>query len=317
MIFNKIYHDYLHVKIDIEPVKYDKSISTLINNNDYLDEKIYTQIIETMKDISFYNYTFENTSVELYIYSSKQDKTWNRLLVFYTNYLIYLFQYINPHTRNLKLILINYKGLKLMPISGDLTAYHVNSGVTMGNTVIVYRYEEMLKVLTHELIHYFNIDQKYISPELEEKLTRLFNINCKSITINESFVDAFACYINTAMYSILSDTDFKTNLLKEINFIVKQAAKVLNYINYPNLVCEKTHVTSYYVIKALIYLHMDKYMAYLEKHNYIFKNSKEYIEIIDFNDLNFILKQKSNSKTMRMSSLDIKNIKKFLSAFRT
>jgi hypothetical protein len=192
--------------------------------------------------------------------------------------------------------------------------------------VIVYRNEEIVKVLTHELIHAFGLDAKFISPEEEAFVNEYFGITCKSATINESFTDALACYINTVMYTYLSNrvhatfaTNFAKNFELERRHIVAQARKVLVHNGYykkdgvlmnDNMVCEKTHVTSYYVLKAVVYTDISDFVAMLNQ-NRLCIDLKTYTDILKTNlplfvkNLNISKNQKQKKSSLRMSSLDV------------
>ena len=179
----------------------------------------------------------------------------------------------------LSIVLIGYEGKRVLPASkAPITAFHVNGGVTWWNDmmldarVLVYRREEIIKVLTHELIHAFNLDEKHIERKHEEWFNSHFGIRCKSITLNESFTDALAVLINTVVYSRVSNTDVHANLRREIRHMVKTAATVLNHLGYqkignklkiPGQVCENTHVTSYYVLKAAVFSDVGNFMELL------------------------------------------------------
>lgn len=293
-------------------------VSSIISSSSYLDKQIYDEIIETVHNVHSVSYSFVNTGVSMFLCYSKRDPAWERLMFHYANFLIYLLQEIHPLKRDLKIVLIDYRGKKRLPTNGQgFTPYHVNSGVTIsyGNsgTVIVYRREEMIKVLTHEMIHFFGIDAKVPDQGVEAFLSEHFGVKCQPINVNESFVDSLACYINTVMYTFFSKpkdfrSAFKRNLLREIRFVVSQGSKALKHTGYPGEVCEKTHVTSYYVIKSLVYLNIKRFMEYLVKHRFVLKDMKAYAYIADLNDVDLVLKVPSVGTTMRMSSLDIERL---------
>lgn len=316
----KTYEEYSQIEKKTNDYNIENlGISDIISeSNNYLNHAIYQDILSSIKTRWVYEYEFANAHIKIYICGEHKDD----FLIYYTNFVMYLFNKIKPMKRDLRLILINYEGKKQLPdVKEELTSYHVNSGVTISRDghgeVIVYRKEEMIKVLTHELIHFCDLDEKYSDETLSASLSKKFKIICMPVNINESFVDSLACYINTIMYTVLSKPlnfkkAFKKNLMKEIRFIVDQASKVLNHVGYPNKqVCERTNVTAYYVLKALVYMDMTKYINYLSKYNYQFINQKEYLNIINYNDIEILMIKKNRSKSMRMSCLDIKNIKSF------
>ena len=223
----------------------------------------------------------------------------------------------------LDVTLIYFKRRKNLT-SRPLKPLHINSGVTSSYsteaTVVVYRKEEMVKVLTHEMIHAFGLDAKNISEDQEAFVNKYFNITCKSVTINESFTDSLACYINTVMYTfyerydnIKFDKKLEKNFAKEKMHMLKQAEKVLVYNGYyksgniiksDKPVCEYTHVTSYYVIKALIYNNLEPFVKMLNDTNMII-DVPRYIDIVKGNMQAFIDVIKLDKSSIKEKNLNM------------
>jgi hypothetical protein len=301
-----------------------------MESSTYIDDKILREIVEKFKTGNMHAFYYAGVRTELTIVGSN-TKT-EKFLLFYTCFLIYLFKHkAGRDIQQLSVKLVCYGGKKTLPGSKyPLTPFHVNGGITMSGgisaDVIVYRNEEIVKVLTHELIHAFGLDAKFISPEEEAFVNEYFGITCKSATINESFTDALACYINTVMYTYLSNrvhatfaTNFAKNFELERRHIVAQARKVLVHNGYykkdgvlmnDNMVCEKTHVTSYYVLKAVVYTDISDFVAMLNQ-NRLCIDLKTYTDILKTNlplfvkNLNISKNQKQKKSSLRMSSLDV------------
>ena len=84
----------------------------------------------------------------------------------------------------------------------------VNSGLTFldvhkNGDIILYRKEELLKVLIHELIHSNLIDEKIIFSGSINEFSKLFCVNY-NILLNEAFTESFATIINNAAYKATS-----------------------------------------------------------------------------------------------------------------
>lgn len=317
-------------KLDIQ------KFNSLLREDDYLDKSIVDNI-KTMKH-------GERRSVKISLNDGNMiDLTWEfwdhkinnpKLLNFiyeYTCFIIYYLCKISPASRSLVIYLYNYDGQKMIPIEDSvLKGINVNSGVTYYSpsmsTVMVYRKEEMIKVLTHELIHALGIDDKNVSHYKISKINEKFCVE-RDININETFTDAFACLINITMFSILEDskdlkrlkTRFNINFKNEISFIKAQSYKVLLLNKYrllsTDIQCtiknhEKTNGIAYYVLKAIIF---ERFINYILKYNYILKDSDEFIKIIDIgmNNVNWASFGKTeyfklaDKRTLRMSSIDI------------
>jgi hypothetical protein len=249
----------------------------------------------------------------------------------YIYFLVYYFSKINSSVRDVNIYLYNYDGKKNIPDDNILRSINVNSGLTLfsglKSEVLVYRKEEMIKVLTHELIHAFGIDNKYIA---EDKVIGLTSKFCtkNSININETFTDAFACLLNVVMFTILEskcinfNKKYKKNLKLEVDFIKAQSHKVLLLNNYNlstrNITCnndnfEETNGIAYYVLKAVI---LDSFPEYIIKQNYMLKDEYDFIKLVDMGlkKVNWLTFGKSeyiklnNKRSLRMSSIDIINL---------
>jgi hypothetical protein len=144
------------------------------------------------------------------------------------------------------------------------TADTINSGLTTGDTILLFREEELLKVLLHECIHYYRvvncfndtIDSRY-------KITSL-----AKHAYFETIIETLADIINCIMISTNKD-ELKENMAKEINFIFTQAGKILHYAGYmkwndyfsdtpnkdaqPNKIVETTNMHAYYILRTLLF----------------------------------------------------------------
>jgi hypothetical protein len=312
---------YLHPQI-LDDIKSQEALSTG-NRYDFHFEGI---------DITF----IYASGTSLNPSPSKQE----RFLLFYTCFLIYLFKTkLGKHLNKLMVQLICYKGKKTLPNPNEkLSSYHINSGVTISQIpivgsavteaeILVYRKEEMIKVLTHEMIHAFGLDAKNIPEEKEQYINEHFKLNCKSANINESFTDSLACLINTVIYTHLQrpkdfNKQYAINIKKESQHILNQAIKVLVHnkyfiqksqqpqLSHPSHVCESTHVTSYYVLKAVVYSNLSEFIQLLSI-NHMNIDINAYIEFIQNTVPKFekILEfRRQISKNLNMTILDILHI---------
>jgi hypothetical protein len=325
-----------HNKHNIIP--WDKSILS----SSYLHINVLNDIKTHMKVSFKYLYTFDNTYINLTILYDKYNDQRTKYLIFMLNYFVYLLNRLNPvsgsGTRRINLTLINSKLRKIKPKNNNiLTSENINTGLTLSTNdlegeIIVYREEEMTKVLIHELIHFYNLDADYISSNAEHDLNMFFRLINSSIKVNESYTDTLACMINIALYSILEEKGsyikFRSNLVNETRFIIDQAYNVLDYNGYiiDNHVLkrkclssdivkchnsESTHVISYYVLKASNFNNLNKFLEYINKYNYKLLNTTEYINLLKKNISKLIKKLNKNGKTidsLRMTSLDIENL---------
>jgi hypothetical protein len=327
------YDDF--VKLQINKLKDVESVPINIEGDSYINSKMADSIKESIKVGNKYTFDFvgiENISITVANVNHELEK----FLIFYSCFLIYLFSKIKKLER-LDITLIASDFEKALPKDGKspLSPFEVNGGVTWSSatsaSVLVYRREEIVKVLTHELIHAFNIDEKYISQSDEAFINDYFKLICKSAILNEGYTDSLACLLNVIVYTHLETRGttssvfkraFSKNLAIEKAHIIEQAEKVMKYNNYyikkgdlcnDASVCEMTHVTSYYIVKAIIYTKIGRFIKLIESNNMcisvpsyldlIKKNMKQFIKMIN-------LKKNFKTKNLRMSSIDILNLLK-------
>lgn len=248
----------------------------------------------------------------------------------YACLLCYIMQRIYKKNRVINVVLVDYLGEKILPstLGETLTSKHVNSGLTtfykLENRadVLVYRREEMTKVLIHELLHAHDIDSKFISASSESIISKVFCV--ETLNVNEALTDAFSCVLHTILYSFCSKSDSESlfrNVENEINFIKYQAYKIIKYTNYnelcPKIIKEETNIMSYYVVKAIILSNFEEYLEFILKHKLKFRNEKIIIEFVEYKLKTFDYsllnswKQYENKeflRSLRMCSYDLTNL---------
>lgn len=315
------------VKLKLSELSTEK-VNIQFEQGSYFHKDIAEYINNKFKTGIKHTFEFQNIHIELTI-SGCHD---NRFLIFYTCFLMYMLNKVKKGSQRFDITLIGYPGKKELPKDKKfLTPYEINGGVTWHgwddtSHIIVYRKEEMIKVLTHELVHAFNLDAKDIPIEKERFINDYFKLTCKSATINEAFTDCVACLINTIIYTHLErplnfERDFLKNIKREAKHMMKQAKKVLVFNGYrkdngilqnDNSQCEYTHITSYYVIKAIIYMDIKNFIRFLSK-NRMCINVDEFIELIKLNLPRLVRaynydKKLINSKNLKMTLFRVKTI---------
>lgn len=163
-------------------------------------------------------------------------------------------KYKNSQTERLEQINIYlfpiYKKNKSLPNTNTfkpLSVQHVNSGycILQGNhrNVYVFRQEEYMKVLIHELIHAFDLDSRFYNltyPEIRSTL---------KINVNEAYTELLALIVYSKLFNI--------DIYQQLQFSIFQTAKILNYYGlnsltdlYDQTFYQKSHILSYYVLKT-------------------------------------------------------------------
>ena len=213
---------------------------------------------------------------------------------------------------------------------------NINSGSTNLQEIYIFREEEILKVIIHELIHYSKYDlqnSKYLNDLMLKKIKYLDNK--AYLNINESYTESIAIILYIFYLTIRKNNKFDINFFKnsldiELKWSLLQLSKILCYsYNFTNLneiynnnnIYQVTDIFSYYIIKTALLYDYDCYFNFLNKHtnNLNFIESKDnYISYYNFiikalnnknfnNIVNNIIKKFLNSniliKSMRMSYL--------------
>jgi hypothetical protein len=209
----------------------------------------------------------------------------------------------------------------------------VNSALTYvtlnkNGNIVLFRKEEILKVLIHELIHSNLIDLKIILSNKSKLLNNFFCVDY-NILLNEAFTETLATLIN--IFYIHINCKFKKNDLNKIFF---------NELKYSNYVCskilkfykiekfsdvikknkinikfpQKTNVFAYYILKNILLHNHLEFGNILELYTTNYKIDNEIcidkiihliinkIDILDKNIINIT----DNNKSLRLCLYELK-----------
>ena len=157
--------------------------------------------------------------------------------------------------------------IKEFPSPGQLvTPENVNSAFTYtsGDTVFVYRKEELPKVVLHETLHHVCcIDSQLIwTQEQLERMFTIFNINRQTILRpNEAIVETWAELLHMAFIATHYGLNFSMIYEKELQWSLIQAKRILAKQGKNGATWrEHTHAFSYYVIKSLFLFSPDAFL---------------------------------------------------------
>lgn len=264
-------------------------MSSLIDNN-YVGIKNLREYISS-NTVGYVRTTIQMVGREVVIYYvlfNKED--FNLNFEYYTHliisYIIFCSTFNNKCSKKLTIYLY------LTPFKKELNendtvigANNVNTGVTYScinnNEICVYRKEEFLKVLFHELIHSMGLDSKKInSQEFVRKMNETFRV---STTNNyfEAYTEFLAVHYYLMFISFyLGETknqslQYLRKLLKnEIYFSMFQMNKVLNHngLSYDDLVKnvntnlykESSNVFAYYILKTIMLYNGNKVFLFFK-----------------------------------------------------
>jgi hypothetical protein len=167
---------------------------------------------------------------------------------------------------------INKITKKIKPLDID----NVNSGLTYysnskNGTIILWRTEEIKKVIIHELFHSLKVDYGLIIHEkvFDAYMKDVFKLD-QFIGINESYVETLACIFNT-IFVVIEHQYAKSKILYYLNieifYCTRKMAQILNYYHFSSLhelmttkvkyFKQNSNIFSYYILKTLILYNFD------------------------------------------------------------
>jgi len=162
-----------------------------------------------------------------------------------------------------------------------LSRTNINSGASWGgNWIQLFRSEEILKVLIHELAHYLVIDVQRYSNNIDSYCSHLkMGSESKEILVNEAYAELLAIYLHTIYVSYFKtgfnkfDPELFWDLyLQEEKFTIYQINKIfanysiesIEYFSKPNKFVQHTNVISYFIIKYLFFINTKYFLLIYE-----------------------------------------------------
>lgn len=274
---------------------------TKSHNNEPLFESKF--VIQEVKDyihkevnyVKKYKFNVNNRQIEVLFYLEKNNDMNDELIKVIT-ILFFLSTYaINGCSKHLNIHIIPSKITKELPTETIeiLDTQHVNSAVTTSCTtngsIIIYRKEEYIKILIHELFHVLGLDfSSYFKEDYIQLLREKLNIQSDYL-IYEAYNEFWATIINTLFYSVIhiKKSSMLENYNKYINiektFSLFQMIKILSFMhltyddlwsnNEKNKILrkmlykEQTNVLAYYIIKTILLMHDVKVFEWCLIHN--------------------------------------------------
>ena len=150
------------------------------------------------------------------------------------------------------------------------TSNYINTALTdPKKDIVIFREEEILKVLLHECMHYFKlIDCNTNNPY---SVDHDFAIRSNQHDLTETFIETLADVFNAIIISPMDSGAFKDNLALEMEFIFKQAGKILQYTGYTNWdeyfkpdnrkddikIWQTTNMHNYYIMRTLAFFNLE------------------------------------------------------------
>lgn len=221
---------------------------------------------------------YDGTSTCIDIYTAKPNAFTQKLVQMINFYITALNKIKRKDKVNIIIFLTNLRKRFPSSFNDEITEDNVNSGVTFFDKkhdhILIYRREEIFKVLLHELIHLYRLDFHSYDSKYDERVlaTRKFCLHQTNIPHNmanplamyEGFTDTIACIGNIIAYVLFQNnkTSLSQNALKqkiqeliqkEKRHYMEQASRILAFYRHRECVPENTHIFSYFFIKAYLF----------------------------------------------------------------
>jgi len=212
-----------------------------------------------------------------------------------------------------------------------LSSQNINSGLSTNDYIMIWRREELYKVLFHELMHYLHIDL-HDNDELSNIIEYSIGKFNYPILINEAITEIQAQFFNTIYTLTYNDIDktpeqlislFKVFYNIEHIFSWYQFAKIMNFLSineFDIMLIRKnfnqtTNVYSYFILKSIFNLYFFDIISELSYTKRLFNKQnddstivykiKNIIDNLPIVFLNKIIKinllNKLNSQSLRMT----------------
>jgi len=267
------------------------------NNFIYLDVQQHAETSDLIKlDI------IEKDNYNVVLFIPEGDKIYSNKdnIIFKICHILQFFKILKKELTIPKVIIFAGKQRKIFNKSDKiLCSDNVNSGATSKsiNKIMIWRYEEIYKVLIHELVHYYSLDisdhfitNKY--DNLTEYIIKKYNIKYFDIP-NEAITEIKTLLINSLFVSYYTNYNISEILKYEMLFTLLQVSKILLYFSI-NKTCEiglenkkinqLTAAFSYFYIKGSLIFYLDKIIENTDNYYEIIMeslNNKIYLNLID------------------------------------
>ena len=199
----------------------------------------------------------------------------------------------------------------------SITKLNVNSGSNSfsdtESEICVFRKEEAIKVLFHEIIHGLRFSNLGSDESITQRLCQKYNLQSKNILIDESYTEIWAKIFNCYFVSLLTNSDkkfqhFCTMLSLEQEFSIYQANKIKQFVkkSKDKNLDKDTNVSAYFLVIGEIFSHLNDFLKLFP---YPYQNKKKCLNFIYH--LNTVKKRKISPKdkfynSMRMTIIELK-----------
>lgn len=306
-------------KPSIEIVSQQKMQSRNIRlKNDFVNQHLI-DITDSLKHEEKIIINIDGRSVFLNIISEENTD----LLVESTISILELLYSIHPINKELHLNLFLTNETKMLEshsLPCDIGKNEVNSGsCERGHDkciVNIWRKEEIIKVIFHELIHAFEYDNINDTHELLTFYKQRYHLSSNKINIHEAYTEIWANILNCFWISQKVNTNQYNNFRKllsiEKEFAIFQCEKIMYFTNMKHSfidINKHTNVLAYYIIRCEIFNQLEIFLKICKDHNknYIYIQNDKYLLSFFFKKSKEIKNLNQKIKLLKTNSYLYKN----------
>jgi hypothetical protein len=273
-------------------------------NPGWVDKKSLIENFPTLDESYLITWSSINNSDKTNRINIKCNNKYSKSILERINIIIYFLEYIrmksDEQDLEIDIYLVLSDLVKIFPENNKTIGIkNANTGYTdhQKKIIFIWRYEEYIKVLFHEAIHFFALDKH------DHHVDNIADIDGPHI-YNEAITDVLGIYYHLIFLSLITKVKIKTLLELELSFIRNQAMTLNDHFGLGNwkgkpkkVIKQSTAAFSYYILKYLIF-------------EWLLDNNLD--ESINYNDLlkkslikGFIMKPYVKIKSSRMSLLQL------------
>ena len=331
--FNKLYINFLKIikSIDLKNLIINKiELKDELEINNFVSNNI---IIKAKELVFSYLITFDD--IKIIYFTKKKIKSIPKKIYECIKIIKTLKILFNRDDFSQTIEIYDLYLKKLFPKKNDIlgpnnvnTAY-CNVHPDHNGNITIYRNEELIKVLIHELMHSNLVDKELIFSNISLEVTKKICSNY-NILLNEGFTETYACIIHLFWigYKLNKNKKYINSLFNnEIKYSMYICSKILNYYDIKNIdeiiennkKCynifkQKSNVFSYYFIKLILFVNIDKFSTLLKKYTkynriYNKKFLKEFLNLVldNIRDLNnYIINVNDKNNSLKLTLYELK-----------
>ena len=267
--------------IHITNFKENKERKEVRIQSGYAPQKILKKVYTLKKSSTSFLIDHLKCTLNIYDYSENSNQKFIDNIIGTIQYVASLSKIIISQL-DINLYLLNDK--KKVDISmKQLGKEEINSGSCLrGDTTVItiYRKEEVMKVVIHELIHAFQYDDFVDTPQIIKHYQKKYNISSQEINTNEAYTEIWAniinCYLISQKVKRSQYNLFLVLIALEKVFVEFQTNKVIFLTNLQKQkidINKDTNVLSYFIIRNELYLRLNAFLKFCKTKN------KDYIKL--------------------------------------